>query len=514
MSQRYQKVMLGQDYKQLDTKVPLLVYDAEQIASDMFDNGVNALLFTFIDLRIAFNQACNLSNSFNRADVLWSAEKGFHVSKKYSKDQKAHVMGLGIIEALISLDLARNLPRAPNRAFFLNMYDLVFSKLLQFLGEYDIKLVDIVRWSKHAVRCAKMSHAGIPLNEDRTNSLKAKAARIINKVKQGSGLFHEDGEFNYKAWDAVISKLSVAADWPKSLSGEHFSKDLEILCRHRELAVIDKAYKMFRLIQSLSVLQKIAGDTQHPRYQPFGTSTSRNAHITSGFIPGNSKWMRALIEPREGEVLIEFDFHCQEFLINAYLSGDTQMLADYASGDIYQKLADELVLTRDVAKELILGISYGMGRIELARRLGPNAAKIETKFWQRYYKFLAFRKGLKHSWDSGRNLRLESGWARGSCCRFNTYMNFLSQGTGADILRKCLASLQNAGYNVVFTVHDSLVVSCSESAVESVVPEITKILVDKSYPEMRVQHEIIRHGETWNYKNSINEYNALIQEDL
>ena len=68
---------------------------------------------------------------------------------------------------------------------------------------------------------------------------------------------------------------------------------------------------------------------------PFGTQTGRNAPKASRFVLAMSSWLRCLIEPPEGWVIIGIDYASQEFAIAAIMSGDKTMMEAYESGDPY-----------------------------------------------------------------------------------------------------------------------------------------------------------------------------------
>ena len=52
------------------------------------------------------------------------------------------------------------------------------------------------------------------------------------------------------------------------------------------------------------------------------------------------KWMRGLITPQPGEVLIAADYIAEEIAIAAGLSGDSQLRAVYEAGDPYVALGE------------------------------------------------------------------------------------------------------------------------------------------------------------------------------
>ena len=73
---------------------------------------------------------------------------------------------------------------------------------------------------------------------------------------------------------------------------------------------------------------------------PFYTVTGRNQPLpVRGFLLNLPPWMRSIIRPHNGHVLIAADWSKQEIAIAAALSGDGALLDAYNTGDIYLALA-------------------------------------------------------------------------------------------------------------------------------------------------------------------------------
>jgi hypothetical protein len=114
----------------------------------------------------------------------------------------------------------------------------------------------------------------------------------------------------------------------------------------------------------------------------YGTKTARNAPGSSQYIFGPAKWIRHLITPPPGRVLVHRDYCQQEVRIAAVLSGDTALLQACESGDVYLGIAGQLGFlsesmnkeerkaVRALFKTVVLGIQYGLGAPSLAVRAG------------------------------------------------------------------------------------------------------------------------------------------------
>ena len=114
----------------------------------------------------------------------------------------------------------------------------------------------------------------------------------------------------------------------------------------------------------------------------FRSRTGRNQPSNTKYIFGPSVWLRGLIKPPPGHGIAYVDWSQQEFGIAAALSGDTAMQAAYRSGDPYLAFAKQAGAvpadatkashkeTRELFKQCVLGVQYGMEAEALAARIG------------------------------------------------------------------------------------------------------------------------------------------------
>jgi DNA polymerase family A len=114
----------------------------------------------------------------------------------------------------------------------------------------------------------------------------------------------------------------------------------------------------------------------------FRSGTGRNQPSNAKFIFGPSVWLRGLIKPPPGHGVAYIDWSQQEFGIAAALSGDAAMLDAYRSGDPYLAFAKQSGAVpadatkqthgaiRELYKQCVLAVQYGMGAESLALRIG------------------------------------------------------------------------------------------------------------------------------------------------
>lgn len=219
------------------------------------------------------------------------------------------------------------------------------------------------------------------------------------------------------------------------------------------------------------------------------------SQTSSGFIFTMGKPFRGLIDPPEGKVLVELDYHSEEIACQAYASGDAVMTEMYdhpeVDNDYYTTLAVKVFGAtkdeRDTYKQIALMSNYGCGAKKLAdvskkpiEFCEDTLEKLHETFatyWDFVdnaistavkYKYIAFSDGWRIQWD-----RKHPG-------KVTTLINWPSQGVGALILRKMLFKLWKANVELIAPVHDAVVFMADESSWKETAAVVTKIMEDAS----------------------------------
>jgi hypothetical protein len=210
-----------------------------------------------------------------------------------------------------------------------------------------------------------------------------------------------------------------------------------------------------------------------PYFGIFGAQTSRSQPASSGFIFLKAASLRHLVQPKPGKIIFGIDYSSQEFLINAILAEDDAMIEAYRSGDPYMYLAKAIGSVpqngtranygpqRTEAKELELGLSYGMGAHGVASRIGCEEERAKELIAMRagvYSGLTDYRADLKIRYKYTHEiLMLPDGWAHGpDNVNDLSMMNFPTQGHGAVIMREAARLSYIAKLPLIFTLHDAL----------------------------------------------------------
>ena len=230
-----------------------------------------------------------------------------------------------------------------------------------------------------------------------------------------------------------------------------------------------------------------------PRINPLGTQTGRcGSKPSTGFIYTMSKPFRGLINPPEGYVIVELDYHSEEIGCQAYLSGDKTMAEMYEGPDYYTSIAQRLDPTvkdkhdpkRKKYKVIALMSNYGCGAAHLAEiaRITEKEARDTLKdlktMFKTYWRYVGkcldkCGEGSSISFSDGFRIKNSGG-------KVTSLSNWPFQGVGALILRKILVKLYQANVRVVAPIHDAIAFMCKESEWQAVTENVAQIMRDAS----------------------------------
>ena len=234
-----------------------------------------------------------------------------------------------------------------------------------------------------------------------------------------------------------------------------------------------------------------------PRINILGTQTGRcGSKPSTGFIYTMGKAFRGLINPPEGYVIVELDYHSEEIGCQAYLSGDKTMAEMYEGPDYYMAISYQLdpkmkdepkdiqKAKRKKYKVIALMSNYGCGDAHLAEIAGiPESEARDTlkdlkTMFKTYWKYVGkcldkCGEGASIAFSDGFRIKNAGG-------KVTSLGNWPFQGVGALILRKLLIELYKANIRVVAPIHDAIAFMCKESEWKEVSDKVSQIMRDVS----------------------------------
>ena len=186
-------------------------------------------------------------------------------------------------------------------------------------------------------------------------------------------------------------------------------------------------------------------------------------------------WLRSLIKPPAGFGVAYIDWSQQEFGIAAALSGDLAMQAAYLSGDPYLAFAKRARAVpagaskethgsaRELFKQCVLAVQYGMEAESLARRIGQPTIvgrDLLRSHREAYPVFWRWSQAaVDHAILSGR-LHTAYGWPIhiGETYNVRSLRNFPMQANGAELLRLACCFGIEQGIEICAPIHDAVLI--------------------------------------------------------
>jgi DNA polymerase I-like protein with 3'-5' exonuclease and polymerase domains len=214
---------------------------------------------------------------------------------------------------------------------------------------------------------------------------------------------------------------------------------------------------------------------------------------STGFVYTMPKFVRGLVDPPEGYVLMEFDYASQEIGVQAYITGDkvkAEMYEHPQFGKYYCDIAHsfwpDFISKEDhrykTAKQMALMTEYGCGaeklascagvKYKLAEKFIVHMRKLFPVYWKYVDKLIAkIIDRRKRAWFPD-----GFGVTASKDARPTTFGNLPFQGTGAYILRRICVELYRANIRLVAPVHDAVIVMCKEDEREAVAAKVKSIM--------------------------------------
>jgi DNA polymerase I len=275
----------------------------------------------------------------------------------------------------------------------------------------------------------------------------------------------------------------------------------------------------------------------HADFLQAGSTTGRMASANPNLqnIPNKTdlgREIRKSFIAEKGFKLVTFDYSQIELRIAAFLSGDTKLIEIFRTGqDVHTSVASEVFgvkpedVTKDMrrkAKVINFGVMYGMGVLALKQNLGSSKEEAQEFLDGYFQKFIGLaeylerikretaHKGYTETFFGRRryfpDIRSKLPFMKASAERMA--INAPIQGTEADVIKLAMIhvdehvkdkGMQN-DVRLLLQVHDELVYEVREGLVQTVAPEIRRIMesvIDPSKTEGVVMTTEASFGNNW-----------------
>jgi DNA polymerase family A len=353
---------------------------------------------------------------------------------------------------------------------------------------------------RYMAAAAAMEFTGTPIDMTMLSLLREHWDRIkddlICAIDADFGVF-EDRSFRAERWAAYLVRHEIP--WPLLESGALDLSDSAFRQMAKAYPAISPMRELRSALSDLRLNDLAVGADARNRtiLSAFRARTGRNQPSNTKFIFGPSVWLRGLIKPPPGHGVAYVDWAQQEFGIAAALSGDRAMQAAYRSGDPYLAFAKQAGAvppdatkkthgpTRELFKQCVLAVQYGMGAESLACRIGqpPVVARDLLRAHRETYRYF-WRwsdAALDHTMLAG-ELSTVFGWhiRVGENPNPRSLRNFPMQGNGAEMLRLACCLATERGIEVCAPVHDAVLIYAPLDRLDSDIAQMRAAMAEAS----------------------------------
>jgi DNA polymerase I len=234
---------------------------------------------------------------------------------------------------------------------------------------------------------------------------------------------------------------------------------------------------------SAQLFEHSYGDRLYGEFRQVGPRTGRMSSRAPNLqnLPRGDLRTRYCVRARPGHRLVCIDYDSMELRLLAAYAGEGALRAALAEGrDVHAETAERFGIGRPQAKALVYSIAYGAGGARIAEELEldsedeglrlrdswyatfPEVKRLISRLWKLceaggFYNLL----GRKHELERERRYKR---------------LNYLIQGTGADIFKVAVLRMHEAGVPLIGLFHDEAVAEAPESEVETIATTMTEIM--------------------------------------
>ena len=328
--------------------------------------------------------------------------------------------------------------------------------------------------------CAQIEANGIPIRTEALNDFNAHFEEIkkdiIVRNNKILNVYDENNKLKYSKFSDLIHRLDLQDVWELSEKTHRFRTDKLTLKKHKKHKKIQllRETKEFADAKNLKGYQVGSDGRSRTSLKMYGQITGRT-NVSPAESPfGASKWLRNFIGPSNSSKALGYaDWAAQEAGVMAYLSQDKNMIADFVTKNIYLLCAIKnnaapagaIKAThpevRNQYKVALLGCGYGQTSFGLKHKLEIpvyDAERIIANIKKTYPVFFTWLDGAV-AMATGRGFfRTKYGWRHwtANVKKENTLKNFLMQSHGAEIMRRAMIAIDEAGIEINMPVHDAI----------------------------------------------------------
>ena len=324
---------------------------------------------------------------------------------------------------------------------------------------------------------------GIPIDVPTYRRIEQRGGAIAESLREdlcrklGANVYYH-GVFKRRTMFAVMrfNGIPIPID-PKT--GKYSCATRQIKSMIGAYPLLGHFYEDKRMIDAIKSLKLEVGADGRNRFwlNPFGQKTGRN-NPTTNCLLGLPHTMRSLMKPPVGMAIAQVDYGAQEVGIAA-LSRDSQLMADYLSGDPYEQFAVAALnidkptkKQRAVYKAVVLRRKYGKGAEATARDLGITVGRAQRDMRDMDTRYPVLNAWLGRVTTKAAHFEpivCSLGWSLAMTGRpgeHRTFLNFSMQANGSEMMRLVVVRAAAAGLRLIGVAHDGFYLEAPIAEIE------------------------------------------------
>lgn len=399
-------------------------------------------------------------------------------------------------------------------------------------AEMDVKLTgELYRWVKpklmqqnlwklwgmsndYMLALLEMESAGMVIDEDRAFDRQLYARTMADQIKQRMCKI-AGYDFNPRSVPQLKKVLGTNGSTDKKARARMAHPIAALVGEQRAW---EKAYSSFYV----PLLGDVGGDGRaHANFRQIGTVTGRLScsGVNYQALPRESDnetsqegpyHARDLIEAPPGFSIVGADYSQIELRLLAYYTQSPFLLRVYQDDalDIHQEMADSIRVSRDIAKRVNFGATYGIGAEALAglpELLSLNMTVEEAEvILRRYHKRVP---EVKELYDRAQRMAERNGYIQMWTGRRRHYgpidewyraMSNLIQGGVGEIMRVSITRIwrELPETKMFLQVHDDILSYVEDRQISVVVPRLKAIMEDFRFKNVPIKADV-KIGKSW-----------------
>lgn len=348
----------------------------------------------------------------------------------------------------------------------------------------------------------KMEEKGIKVSQTKLDNLDFLFKKKMNALLTTLHAYKSDWNPNSPKQTVEVLNahgIKVGGSDKQALSAFSGQDIVDDLLAYRKIAKLHSTYVVaFRALPSLPYIHTTFNQISYQQNEGTfkgirtGRLSSDNPNLQNIPAKGEGELLREVFIPNANKLFVDADYSQIEYRLLAHFTKDQNLIDGFKRGeDVHAVTGRLLGCERGVGKTLNFASIYGARAEKIAYTAKITVAEAEVfldKYWKALPKVkqwmdntlvIAKCRGgvstMSGRWIPLPDLKSSNKWKRAHAER--AAINYIIQGSAADIIKVAMIELDKKGFEPLLTVHDELLFEVDKTSnVRAFAKEVKKIM--------------------------------------